>query len=186
MTPTVTSFFSTHGIHLRFSCPYTSAQNGKAKHAICTINDVTRTLLLQSSMPPSYWAEALAMATYLVSIHPSQSIGFSVPYIRLYDTQPNYATLRVFGCLCYPNQSATAKHKLAPRSTACVFLGYPSNHKGYHCLDISTRRVIISRHVQDPGPVKKTLMDEALATASSGNQSGRLGAISAIDLPSSQ
>jgi hypothetical protein len=38
-------------------------------------------------------------------------------------------------------------HKLAARSTACVFLGYPSSHKGYRCLDLSSRRIIISRHV---------------------------------------
>ena len=43
--------------------------------------------------------------------------------------------------------TATARHKLAPRSTACVFLGYPSSHKDYRCLDLSTRRIIISRHV---------------------------------------
>jgi hypothetical protein len=28
-----------------------------------------------------------------------------------------------------------------------VFLGYPSTHKGYCCLDLATRRIIISRHV---------------------------------------
>jgi hypothetical protein len=28
-----------------------------------------------------------------------------------------------------------------------VFLGYPLAHKGYLCLDISTRHVIISCHV---------------------------------------
>lgn len=43
--------------------------------------------------------------------------------------------------------TATACYKLAPRSTACVFLGYPSSHKGYCCLDLSTRRIIISHHV---------------------------------------
>jgi transposase InsO family protein len=54
LNSTVTSFLTTHGIRLRMSCPYTSAQNGKAERAIRTINDVSRTLLFQSSMPPSY------------------------------------------------------------------------------------------------------------------------------------
>ena len=53
----------------------------------------------------------------------------------------------MFGCLCYPNTSATTTHKLATRSVACVFLGYPSDHRGYRCYDIATRRVYTSRHV---------------------------------------
>jgi hypothetical protein len=32
-------------------------------------------------------------------------------------------------------------------STACVFLCYSSYHKDYHCLDLSTNRLIVSRHV---------------------------------------
>src|SRR5207253_917762 len=51
------------------------------------------------------------------------------------------------GSLCYPNLSATTPHKLTPRLIACVFIGYPSLHKGYRCLDISTHRIIVSRHV---------------------------------------
>src|SRR6185312_12499294 len=47
----------------------------------------------------------------------------------------------------YPNTSATASHKLAPRSTCCVFLGYSPDHKGYRCFDLTSRRVLISRHV---------------------------------------
>uniref|UniRef100_A0A8R7VBW9 Integrase catalytic domain-containing protein n=1 Tax=Triticum urartu TaxID=4572 RepID=A0A8R7VBW9_TRIUA len=54
LNSTATTFFSSHGIHLRLSCPYTSAQNGKAERAIRTLNDVTCTLLFQSSMPPPY------------------------------------------------------------------------------------------------------------------------------------
>jgi hypothetical protein len=38
-------------------------------------------------------------------------------------------------------------HKLSQRSTPCVILGYPTDHRGYCCLDIHTRRVITSRHV---------------------------------------
>jgi hypothetical protein len=38
-------------------------------------------------------------------------------------------------------------HKLSHRSVACVFLGYASNHRGYRCMDLESRRIIISRHV---------------------------------------
>jgi len=38
-------------------------------------------------------------------------------------------------------------HKLQPRSTPCIFLGYPSNHRRYKCLDMTTNKIIICRHV---------------------------------------
>jgi hypothetical protein len=53
----------------------------------------------------------------------------------------------VFGCLCYPNLYATTDHKLSSRSTRCVFLGYPREHKGYRCLGLKSRKIIVSRHV---------------------------------------
>jgi hypothetical protein len=67
--------------------------------------------------------------------------------MALFGSPPSYEHLRVFGCTCYPNSSSTTPHKLSPRSTWCVFLGYSSDHKGYRCLDLSTNRLIISRHV---------------------------------------
>ena len=112
-----------------------------------TLNDITRTLMFQAYMPPAYWAEALAVATFLLNHCPSQALDFRIPYTLLYQKPPSFSDLRVFGCLCYPNQSATAPHKLAPRSTACVFLGYPASHRGYRCPDLTTHRIIISRHV---------------------------------------
>lgn len=78
---------------------------------------------------------------------PSKTLKSYTPYFALYGTHPHYDHLRVFGCKCYPNLAATAPHKLVPRSTLCVFMGYPSEHKGYRCLDLASNRIIISRHV---------------------------------------
>jgi hypothetical protein len=143
----LTTFFASSDIHSRLSCPYTSSQNGKAERIIRSPNDMCRTLLIHAHMPPKYWAEALATATYLLNRRPCSAIDHRVPFEQLHQQPPDYTILRVFGCLCYPNLTATSKHKLAPRSTAYVFLGYPSSHKGYRCLDLTTRRIIISRHV---------------------------------------
>jgi hypothetical protein len=69
------------------------------------------------------------------------------PHLALFGSAPSYEHLRVFGCMCYPNTTATAPHKLSPRSTPCVFLGYSADHKGYRYLDLSTNRLIVFRHV---------------------------------------
>jgi len=98
-------------------------------------------------MPASYWAEALATATYLLNILPTKMLQFATPHFALHGSLPSYDHLRVFGCKCYPNLSATTAHKLAPRSVLCVFLGYSAHHKGYRCLDLDSNRVLISRHV---------------------------------------
>jgi hypothetical protein len=114
---------------------------------IRTINDVMRSLLFQTSLPTRYWVESLHAATYLLNLLPTKTILAPSPHFALFDTTPSYAHLRVFGCACYRNTSATAPHKLAPCSCRCIFLGYSSEHKGYRCLDLTTNRLFVSRHV---------------------------------------
>ena len=138
---------ASEGTTIRFSCPHTSQQNGKAERMLRTINNIVRTMLAQASLPYSYWVEALHTAVYLLNIAPSSTIDHEIPYTKLFQKPVSYSHLRIFGCLCYPNLLPTSPHKLAPRSTACIFLGYPSNHRGYRCLDLSTHKIILSRHV---------------------------------------
>jgi len=114
---------------------------------IRTTNDTMRTLLFQASLPAHFWAESLHTSTYLLNRLPSVACPAPTPHHALFGTPPRYDHLRVFGCACYPNTTATAPHKLAPRSTQCVFLGYSPDHKGYRCFDLTSRRILISRHV---------------------------------------
>ena len=129
------------------SCPYTSPQNGRAERIIRSTNNILRSLLFQASLPPSYWVEALSTATHLLNLLPTKTLDMSTPHMALYGSPPSYDHLCIFGYRCYPNMTATDSHKLAPRSLPCVFLGYSAHHKGYRCLDTSSNRVIISRHV---------------------------------------
>ncbi|KAL9228101.1 hypothetical protein vseg_003715 [Gypsophila vaccaria] len=140
-------FFNAQGILFRFSFPHTSQQNGKAERKIRTLNNIVRTLLIHAHLPPNLWHHALAMATYLHNILPSKANHNTPPTSSLYHRAPSYCHLRTFGCICYPHTPPTTIHKLAPRATPCVFLGYPSSHRGYKCLDLVTKKIIIARHV---------------------------------------
>jgi hypothetical protein len=141
------TFFLTHGVILRMSCPYTSQQNGRVERILRTINNIMRSLLFQASLPPVYWADSLHTATYLLNCHPTKTLDGHTPFFALHGTQPSYTHLRVFGCACYPNLSSAAPHKQSPRSSLCVFLGYSSDHKGYRCLNLHYNWIIVSRHV---------------------------------------
>jgi hypothetical protein len=140
-------FLLSNGTQLRMSCPYTSPQNGKAERIIYSINNVIHTLLIQASLPGRYWAEGLHTATNLLNRLPTKAIQVACSHIARFGSAPSYEHLRVFGCACYPNTAATTHHKLAPRSTWCVFLGYSSDHKGYCCLDLSTKLLIVFWHM---------------------------------------
>ena len=98
-------------------------------------------------MPLKFWDEAFITAVFLINRTPSKVIHFATPFERLYNQQPDYSSLRVFGCACWPNLRPYNSRKLEFRSKRCVFLGYSNLHKGYKCLDISTGRVYISRDV---------------------------------------
>ncbi|KAJ0928153.1 putative RNA-directed DNA polymerase [Helianthus annuus] len=141
------NFTTQNGIQLRFSCPHTSQQNGKSERMIRRLNEIMFTLLTHAKLPSSFWVEALHTASYLHNILPTKIHKYLTPTSLLYLRQPAYDHLRVFGCLCYPNLTATRPHKLAHRSTPCVFLGYPANYRGYRCLEIATGKTIFSRHV---------------------------------------
>jgi hypothetical protein len=140
-------FLLSNGTQLRISCSYTSPQNGKVERIIHSVNNVIRTLLIQTSLPVRYWAEGLHTATYMLNRLPTMMIQAACPHLVLFGSAPSYEHLRVFGCTCYPNTTATVPHKLSPRSTRCVFLSYSADHKGYRCLDLSSNHLIVSRHV---------------------------------------
>nr|CAN74920.1 hypothetical protein VITISV_022026 [Vitis vinifera] len=140
-------YLEAHGIVHQFSCPHTPQQNGRAERKIRHLVEIGMTLLAQSFLPSKYWSFAFQTSVYLINLLSTKLLNFQSPLQVLFHKIPNYHHLRVFGCLCFPSLRPYNHHKLSYRSTACVFLGYASAHKGYICLDVSTSRLYISRDV---------------------------------------
>ena len=119
----------------------------QSERKIGTINNIIRTLLCHASLPSYFLPHALNTVTYILNILPFKSLAKLTLTHLLYNKSPTYTHLRVFECLYIPLIPSTKIHKLYPRSSPCVFLGYPSSHKGYKCYDLTSHKIIISRHV---------------------------------------
>jgi histone deacetylase 1/2 len=141
------SFFQRIGISHHVSCPHAHQQNGSAERKHRHIVEVGLALVENAPMPLKFWDEAFLTATYLINLLPSRVINFDTPVQCLLKETPDYSSLRVFGCACWPNLRPYNAHKLSFRSIRCVFLGYSSRHKGFKCLEPGTGRVYISRDV---------------------------------------
>jgi IS30 family transposase len=97
------SFFTKIGISHHVSYPHAHQQNGSAERKHRHIVEVGLSLLARASMPLKFWDEAFLAATYLINHTSSKVIDYQTPLARLYKIKPNYSSLRIFGCACWPN-----------------------------------------------------------------------------------
>lgn len=100
-------------------------------------------MLAQSGVPILFWDAAFESACFIINLLPMRSHSFTSPYECLFHTKPNYSSLHVFGCLCFPCLRPYINHKLQFRSSLCVFLGYPPRYQGYRCYSPATGRMYI-------------------------------------------
>jgi histone deacetylase 1/2 len=135
------------GIQHRLTCPHTSHQNGTVERKHRQIVEMGLTLLSHASMLLKYWDHSFTQAVYLINRLPSNALPkFNSPHHALFQSQPDYSQIKVFGCLCFPHLRTYNRHKLQFRSSPCVYLGVSPQHKGHKCLD-SQGRVYISKDV---------------------------------------
>ena len=93
-------YLQTKGIISQRTCLYTPQQNGVAERKNRHLLDVTRSLLLESSVPTHFWVEALATAAHLINRLLSTSLQNQSPYYRLFQTSPSYDHFSDLFVLC--------------------------------------------------------------------------------------
>jgi len=142
-----------HSITHEFTAPYSSAQNGLAERAIRTTMDDVQTILCDSDLGHSYWAEAAAYSIDTRNLVPSRRHPDKVPLELFTGKRQSVSHLRVFGARCWAKiptvngVQITGGSKLDVRDIECRLLGYASGNGNYKIQDVVSCRVFTSHDV---------------------------------------
>ena len=163
------NYLKKEGIVHQFTIPKCPEQNRVAERFNQTLVEVVKSMLADSELPKTFWAEALATAIYLWNRSPTKSVEGKTPYKAVYGEKPNVGHLKVFGCSAYSYIPKDEGQKLDSKACKCIFLEYSGNRKGYQLYDQSIRRVIHSQHVtfnESVRGVEKESMKDVVITNS--------------------
>ena len=136
------------GIQRELTIPYSPQQNGVAERMNRTILDLARSMLHQTNLGFEFWAEAIATAVYIRNRSPTSKLKNQTPFECWFEKKPTVSHLRVFGCKAMVHVPAEKQtNKLGKRSLPCIFVGYPSDSKGYKLFNPETGKMIRSNDV---------------------------------------
>lgn len=109
---------------------------------------MARSLHFQASVPLIYRGDCVLTAVHLINRTPSSVLNMKTPYEALYEKEPEYEPLKIFGCLVFAYNTDIHVDKFSMRGIPCVLLGYPANKKGYKLLNIVNKQTFTSRDVK--------------------------------------
>ena len=140
------SFLKKFGIKHELTVARRPQQNGVAERFNRTVVEMARSMLLSSKLCGAYWAEAVQTAVFIRNRCTSSSLPKNQTPFQLWTgRKPSIRFLRTFGCkVWYKNDDAG---KFERRGKQGIFIGYPTNKKGYRIKDEITNKVIVSRDV---------------------------------------
>ncbi|GJR06880.1 retrovirus-related pol polyprotein from transposon TNT 1-94 [Tanacetum coccineum] len=159
-------FCNTNGITHNFSAPRTPQSNGVVERKNRTLQEMSRTMLNEQSLPQKFWCNTVDTSTYILNRILIRAILGKTPYELLRGRKPTLDYFRVFGSKCFILNTKDYLTKFDPKSYECVFLGYSQNSKAYIILNKHTRKVKESLNVtfdETPLPSKTSpLVDDDL------------------------
>ena len=118
-----------------------------AKRKLAHLTSVCLSWLHARSLPRELWESTFQTACHVVNRLPPWPWTKSSPFELIYHRKPNVSYFCIFGSICYVHVLKHNRTKLVPKVKKCIFVGNDTHRKGWRCLDLETKMVIVSRDV---------------------------------------
>ncbi|GJR83657.1 putative ribonuclease H-like domain-containing protein [Tanacetum coccineum] len=143
----VIEFCGSKGIKREYSNARTPQQNGVAERKNRTLIEAARTMLADSFLPNTFWAEAVSTACYVLNRVLVTKPHNKTPYELITGKILTISYIRPFGC--YVTILNTIDHlgKFAGKSDEGFLVGYSLQSKAFGLYNLETKRVEENLHI---------------------------------------
>ncbi|GKB14931.1 putative ribonuclease H-like domain-containing protein, partial [Tanacetum coccineum] len=144
----MSEFCKQKGIKREFTVARTPQQNGVAKRRNRTLIKAARTMLADSKLPTTFWAEAVNTACYVQNRVLVVKPHNKTPYELFRGRTPALSFMRPFGCHVTILNTLDYLGKFDGKSDEGFFVGYSLNSKAFRVYNIRTRKVEENLHIR--------------------------------------
>ncbi|GJZ51246.1 putative ribonuclease H-like domain-containing protein [Tanacetum coccineum] len=136
------------GIKREYSVARTPQQNGVAERKNRTLIEAARTMLADSKLPTTFWAEAVSTACYVQNRVLVVKPHNKTPYELFRGFKPTIGFMKPFGCHVTILNTLDHLGKFDGKSDNGFFVGYSLNSKAFRVYNTRTRKVQENLHVR--------------------------------------
>ncbi|GJW83809.1 ribonuclease H-like domain-containing protein [Tanacetum coccineum] len=141
-------FCKMKGIKREFSIARTPQQNRVAERTNRTLIEAVRTMLADSQLPTTFWAEAINTACYVQNRVLITKPHNKTPYELLIGRSPNLDFMRPFGCLVTILNTLDHLGKFEGKADEGFLVGYSVNSKAFNVFNTRTKKVEENLHIK--------------------------------------
>ncbi|GKC39090.1 putative ribonuclease H-like domain-containing protein [Tanacetum coccineum] len=141
-------FCGSKGIKREYSNARTPQQNGVAERKNRTLIEAARTMLADSFLPNTFWAEAVSTACYVLNRVLVTKPHNKTPYELITGKLPIISYIRPFGCHATILNTLDHLGKFEEKADEGFLVGYSLSSKAFRVYNLETKRVEENLHVK--------------------------------------
>lgn len=145
-----------------------------------TIVERSRCLLFDANLDKTFWAEAVAMAAYIMNRTISSILMNKTPEEVWTGNKVNVSHMKIFGSTVLVHVPKEKRKKFDSKSRKMIFVGYDSNTKGFRCIDPKTKQLVISRDVIFHEPNCESIVELSIENDMAINSEVRAGGLTIV------